>query len=1069
MQHKRSLMRRWISMTLSALMMTGILIAPVHAQPWVYEEKSVENIASGTSHQRILRFGEQGWQNVNVIRVDLTDKNIMLELLQSASGVSQRDTLTNMMKQMDQPVAGINADFFYLTKPDSPMGIMARDGQIVSGPVLEKPFSSLIVKKDGSADLTGWNNHMYVSTENGKLFSIGAYNKITWNYHIMTILDKNWGQMTPGAADEYRDLVEVVVTDGKVKEIRRGLPAVEIPQDGYVLLASGHQGQLLYEGIRPGERITFHPQTVPRLEEIRLAVGGGTVLVQNGQTVSFTEPVSGNHPRTAVGINRSGDQLILVTVDGRHTSYTGVDGQKLAALMIELGSHKAILMDGGGSTTMAVRGLGESDISLTNTPSDGSQRRIINGLGIRSTAPIGDLTGLLFKSDQDRVFINHPMNLEINAYDSFYQPYPVSANAVQYRIVAGSGRIADQQLIPESAGNLTVEASYQGKTVSKTIDVLSEVAGLQLHVPRYTVSPGEHLSLMVEGIDPRGYRAPLSLNRVQLSDEKGLGTFQNSLYQAGQQQGTTIIRASYNGNHAAVPMAVGLRRASAGKLENYSPLFLGYPAEVKGRVSVVAGGNVNQNAVQLDYDLTGSPATTAAYVVFSGQGIPVPADATRIAVQAKAADSAPHWVRGQLKDANGHSHILDFKQGIDWTGWKTLEAVIPQGAVKPLYLERLYVVEPDPFFKTKGTLLFDGIEFLTPFELPKLTPLESGGQVNDPQNRLPEQAENQWLIYNGSGDRSTEDALIRQLEKGFSKIYLTGTVPTETRTRATDRFVGGTGGFSALQIDQKLVITLDNSTNGLRRTNFQQWPWLLSTLKGNLPDQIVILMPQPVFGPQGFSDELEAKLLVDQLTGLADAGKQVFVFHGSQNFGTEMIDGVRFIGTGKSGQKAVGLYKSGGSLFYELVDISSNQSIPAQKPAAAPDQTSVGNGVSFRVGQRHYTVNGEQIQLDTAPYIKDGRLMVPVAHISRALGISRENVEWDGISETVLVRTLEGRTLLMTIGSSQLWVDDQQLDMGVAAEITNDRSFVPISRFATAMSIEYQWNPNTETVIFQQQ
>jgi hypothetical protein len=61
-----------------------------------------------------------------------------------------------------------------------------------------------------------------------------------------------------------------------------------------------------------------------------------------------------------VGINRTGDQLIMVTVDGRHRSFTGVNGQSMASIMIELGSEQAILMDGGGSTTMATRPLGDT-------------------------------------------------------------------------------------------------------------------------------------------------------------------------------------------------------------------------------------------------------------------------------------------------------------------------------------------------------------------------------------------------------------------------------------------------------------------------------------------------------------------------------------------------------------------------------------------------------------------------------------------------------------------------------------------------------------------------------------
>lgn len=1069
--------KKWIGMGLAALVSIGALIEPVSAQSWIFEERTSENIAGGASYQRILRFGEQGWQHVNVVRVNLKDQNTQLDLLQSAGGVSQRETLTSMLQRADNPVAGINADFFYLTNPDSPMGIMVRDGEMVSSPVLEKPYSTLAVTNEGQAFLTDWHNHLYVSTENGGIFSISAYNKITWNYHMITMLDRNWGEKSPGAGDEYRDLVEVVVVDDVVSEVRRGLPSVTIPENGYVLLASGHNGQQLLMGIRQGERITFHDQTTPSLQNIQLAVGGGTVLVRNGQTVPFSEPVTGNHPRTAVGINRSGDELIMVTIDGRHRSYTGVDGQRLAALMIELGSDQAILMDGGGSTTMAVRGLGESAVSVVNAPSDGSQRRVINALAVKSTAPRGELAGLMFGADQEAVFVNQPMSLRVSGYDSYYQAYPLENGGVTYRVVEGSGRVENQQLIAEAPGTVTVEASYQGVSVRQTMRALSEVAGLQIHVSRYTLNPGTSITMTVEGIDPNGYRAPLSMNRVQITDQQGLGTISEGLYTAGQREGTTVVRASYNGYQAAIPLAIGMQRQAAAALETYQPSFLGYPSAVTGAVSTVSGGAVNTNALRLDFDLTGAIETTAAYVVF-GQGISLPAQTSRISLRANATETAPHWIRGQVRDAAGQTHTVDFKQGIDWTGWNTLEGSLPQGVTFPAVLERIYVVETDPFFKTRGTLLFDGIEFLAPLALPTLTPEESGGQVADPLRKTPANASGQWLVHGGGDDSTVQQQLLRQLQNGYQSVYVTGSVSADLRSQAGNRLVGGNGGYSANQSGQQLIIHLDNSQDGLRKTNFQQWPWLMNTLKGSLPEQVLIFLPKPIWGPQGFSDELEADLLGEQFRKLADQGKQVFVFQGNSNTEVELRDGVRYFGVARNGQQGVALYHSDGRLSYQLINLASNAVVPGvavQEPVqqAAPEtsssQTSIPVGdhqASFRVGQRYYMAGSEQIKLDTAPYIKDGRLMVPVAHISRALGIPRENVEWDGLSETVMIRSTEGQSLLMTIGSRQLWVEDEAMDMGVAAEITNDRSFVPISRFAAALGVEYQWLPETETVIF---
>ncbi len=1034
----------------------------VFAQSWIHTEGSETNIASGVTHQRILRFGEKGWQQINVVRVDLEDENNKLELVKSSNGVSSRDTLSNMMNQLESPIAGINADFFYLTQPDSPLGVMVKNSEIISSPVFDRPFSSLTVTYDGKADLVYWNNFSYISTKSGNLFSIEAYNKISWNYHKTTVLDSHWGKLSPGASDDYSDLVEVVVEGNTVKEVRRGLPGTEIPENGYVLLASGQHGDSLYQGIKQGEEITFYQQMNPDLVDIELAVGGGTVLVQNGRPAPFSEPVNGSHPRTAVGINRTGSEIIFVTVDGRHRSFTGVDGTMLSEIMIELGSEKAILMDGGGSTTMAVKALGSNVVTIANDPSDGSQRRIINGLAVVSTAPKGNLQGLLFQSDQNQTFVNHTIDLSVTGYDAYYQLFPLNQQQVSYRLVEGSGKIDGNRLIPESTGKIIIEAVVGDVSARKEISVLGDVAALQIHVPKYAVNPGEGLPLTVEGIDQNGYRAPLGLDRVQLTDSNGLGQFQEGVYQAGQGSGTTILKATYNGFHAAVPISVGLNKAAAGNLGQYSPTFLGYPSIVQGQVRLTSDGPEHQNAVQLDYDLTRVVETAAAYAIFDEDGIVIPNNTTRISMDVKAENTAPHWIRGLVRDGNGNAHTIDFKQGIDWTGWRVLEGNLPRGIKFPASLERVYVVETDPSYKTSGTLWFSNIAFQVPYTLPTLTQEESGGLVTDNLNRTPDQIDQQWLVYGGTSDEVKASELLTHLNQTGIQGLITGNIPVSVRSQNESIFFGGNGGYSATNVNNVMLISLNNSLDGIRKTNYQQWPWLVNALKGPLPDNIIILMPKPVFGPSGFTDELEADLLEDMLINLNQQGKNIFVLHGSDAEDEELVNGVRFIGTGKNENNGIQLMLSDRQLFYKRTSIGSSTSTTT----SPLPQSTMNNVVSFKVGQRFYTLNSEQVQLDTAPYIKDSRLMIPVSHASNALGIPKEAVEWDAESETVLIRAGEGKTLLLTIGSNQLWLENQYLEMDTAAEITDSRTYIPISWFAKALSIDFSWDPATETVTF---
>lgn len=53
---------------------------------------------------------------------------------------------------------------------------------------------------------------------------------------------------------------------------------------------------------------------------------------------------------------------------------------ELARLMKQLGAEDALNLDGGGSTTLAARRNGR--VRVINSPSDGVQRRIPNGIEV---------------------------------------------------------------------------------------------------------------------------------------------------------------------------------------------------------------------------------------------------------------------------------------------------------------------------------------------------------------------------------------------------------------------------------------------------------------------------------------------------------------------------------------------------------------------------------------------------------------------------------------------------------------------------------------------------------------
>jgi exopolysaccharide biosynthesis protein len=86
-------------------------------------------------------------------------------------------------------------------------------------------------------------------------------------------------------------------------------------------------------------------------------------------------------------VSRNGRRLYLVVADGHSPASTGLTLAGLAALLRQVGADDAMDLDGGGSSTFALRGPGEPVVSVRNFPPGGNERAVANGIGVfvRST------------------------------------------------------------------------------------------------------------------------------------------------------------------------------------------------------------------------------------------------------------------------------------------------------------------------------------------------------------------------------------------------------------------------------------------------------------------------------------------------------------------------------------------------------------------------------------------------------------------------------------------------------------------------------------------------------------
>lgn len=128
------------------------------------------------------------------------------------------------------------------------------------------------------------------------------------------------------------------------------------------VLAISPKGKLMIEGTT--SNFLYKPK-----KKHRSVLITGPLLLLKGKRLPFVDRKFTNdrHPRTCA-CTTNNNKTLLITVDGRNEKASGMSLPELATLMQQLDCKNAINLDGGGSTTMYVKGEGKTGV--VNHPSD---------------------------------------------------------------------------------------------------------------------------------------------------------------------------------------------------------------------------------------------------------------------------------------------------------------------------------------------------------------------------------------------------------------------------------------------------------------------------------------------------------------------------------------------------------------------------------------------------------------------------------------------------------------------------------------------------------------------------
>lgn len=331
---------------------------------------------------------------VSVLEADLTNPLLNVETAKAAKDgneilfAKEKTSSIALRKTNDSilVVGAVNGDFFDIQN-GAPINLQVENGEVVkkSGNVPAKSVFGMTKEKRPFVERVSLKGRLFASRDSG--LKIDNLNEASASGEAI-VFNKYYGERTGtvvyGTVLWLRRISEAIVHDtvlAIVDSLTDLSGNARIPLDGYVLIARGKARGFVLRKIAVHDTLKILFELIPRVGKVTQAIGGWPRIVRGGKNTfrseaEAEEAIPGNtdrrHPRTAVGISKDGKKLYFVVVDGRQASSIGITLDDLANLMIRLGAHNAINLDGGGSTTMVVNG------KVVNSPSDPTGERPVS-------------------------------------------------------------------------------------------------------------------------------------------------------------------------------------------------------------------------------------------------------------------------------------------------------------------------------------------------------------------------------------------------------------------------------------------------------------------------------------------------------------------------------------------------------------------------------------------------------------------------------------------------------------------------------------------------------------------
>ena len=342
-------------------------------------------MAPGLTFTQWDRTDARGTIRAYLMAANLSQPGLTLDYL-GTDAVRDRDEVLDMVTT-GAAIGGVNGDFFDIADTGAPLGFgVDRELGLLHGREIgwNRAFHLNRAGTPAIGDIA-----MKAIVKKHPELRVGNVNSATVTEDRVGVYTPAWGRtvgtrVTDGLKSGVR---EVVLKDGRVIRNRTGLSTDQKIHE-VVLIGRGKAAKRL-GWLRVGEKVRVALK--PKNRVTVALTGNKQLLDERLRTVVDDREM---HPRTAIGIDRDTNTVLMLVIDGRQTFSRGYTMVELANLMLELGAEDALNLDGGGSSTMV--GLRPDGLlGVLNSPSDGAagglpglQRPVPNGLQVSYLPPV---------------------------------------------------------------------------------------------------------------------------------------------------------------------------------------------------------------------------------------------------------------------------------------------------------------------------------------------------------------------------------------------------------------------------------------------------------------------------------------------------------------------------------------------------------------------------------------------------------------------------------------------------------------------------------------------------------